>query len=418
VWAARAGIESPLRAGVRTGSVGARARLTRSALVSWQIALAIVVLTGAGLVVRSLERLQGLNLGFRPDGLAIAELEWPWNSYGTLPSAHALMDRVVARIEAIPGVAAASPVYQLPFSGSDGANHNIVAEGQPENGPRSTIFAGVELAGPDYFRTFGVPSLRGRPFSPADREDATPVVIISEEAARRLWPGTDPLGKRLRINAASERTHWRTVVGVVPETRYHGFAETSPSVYYPYAQYPTNSTLVAVRTIDSSHSPLAALRQALAELDPQLRVWRYDSIDDLLAGPLALPRLNTFLFSSFALTALILAAIGLYAVTTTAVRQQTCEIGVRIALGATPRDIGRLVLHRALSMVALGLVLGLGGALGASRVLRSLLYQVSPTDPLTLGGVCIVLICTALVAAYVPARRAMRLDPVLALKSE
>jgi putative ABC transport system permease protein len=418
VWSARAGIGSPLRTGVRTGTLGSRARLTRSALVSWQVALAIVVLTGAGLVVRSLERLQHLDLGLRADGLAIAELDWPWSSYGTLPRAHELMDRVVARLEAVPGVVAASPVYQLPFSGAEGANHDIIAEGQPENDPASTVFAGVELAGPDYFRAFGIPLLRGRQFTTSDREGTTPVVIISEEAARRLWPGVDPIGKRLRINAATERAHWLTVVGVVPETRYHGFASASPSVYYPYAQYPTNSTLVAVRTSNSSRTLIAALREAVAELDPRLRIWRYDSMDDLLAGPLARPRLNTFLFTSFALTALLLAAIGLYAVTATAVRQQTRELGIRIALGAAPTEIARLVISRALVMVAVGLVIGLLAALGTSRVLHSLLYQVSPTDPLTLGGVCIVLVTAALIAAYVPARRAMRLDPVQALRIE
>ena len=418
VWSARASIGSPLRRGVRTGTLGSRARLTRSALVSWQVALAIVVLTGAGLVARSLEHLQHLDLGFRADGLAIVELDWPWSSYGSLPRAHELMDRVIARVEATPGVLAASPVYQLPFSGTQGATHAIIAEGQPEKDPASTIFAGVELAGPDYFRTFAIPLLHGRSFTTSDREGATAVVIISEDAARRLWPGVDPIGKRLRLNGEAERAHWLTVVGVVPETRYHGFASASPSIYYPYAQYPTNSTLIAVRTSNASHAAMAALRSVVSEVDPQLRIWRYESMDDLLRGPLAGPRLNTFLFTSFALTALLLAAIGLYAVMATAVRQQTRELGIRIALGAAPRDVARLVVSRALVMVAAGLVIGLVAALGASRVLRSLLYQVSPTDPVTLGGVCLVLMCAALIAAFAPARRAMQLDPVQALRVE
>lgn len=418
VWSARAGIGSPLRSGVRSGTMGTKARLTRSALVSWQLALAIVVLTGAGLVVRSLEHLQHLDLGFHADGLAIVELDWPWSSYGSVPRAHDLMDRVITRLEGTPGVVAASPVYQLPFSGTQGATHGIIAEGQPEKDPASTVFAGVELAGPDYFRTFGIPLLRGRHFTTSDREGATPVAIISEDAARRLWPAADPIGKRLRINGDAEREHWRTVVGVVPETRYHGFASASPSIYYPYAQYPTNSTLVAVRTDNSSRPAITALRNSVTQVDPQLRIWRYDSMDELLNGPLARPRLNTFLFTSFALTALLLAAIGLYAMTATAVRQQTRELGIRIALGAAPREIARLVVTRALVMVAAGLVIGLIAAVVASRVLQSLLYEISPTDPLTLAAVCIVLVCAAAIAAYVPARRAMQLDPVEALKVE
>ena len=379
---------------------------------------ATVVDTAAGLVVRSLEHLEHLDLGFSPAGLAIADLEWPWSRYGSIPAARELMDRVVQRIEATPGVVAATPVYQLPFSGSEGATHDIIAEGQPETDLRSTVFAGVELAGPDYFRTFVLPLRRGRAFTAADRDGALPVAIVSDDVAKRLWPGGDPIGKRLRINGVSERTHWLTVVGVVPETRYHGFASAGPSIYYPYNQYQNLSTLVAVRTTGDPHALLRALREAVTQADPQLRLWRFESMDELLSAPLAQPRLNGLLFSTFAFAALILAAIGLYAIMAMSVRQQTREFGVRIALGATPGMISRLVLERALFIVGAGLTIGLAVALIGSRVLRSLLYQVSPADPVTLGVVSVVLICAALLAAYVPARRAMQLDPVRALKAE
>ena len=417
LWSVGADIASPMRATAR-GDSSKRSQFTRSALVSWQVALAIVVLSAAGLIVRSLEHLEHLDLGFSPSGLAIADLEWPWSGYGSLTTARELMTRIVDRIEATPGVVAASPVYQLPFSGSEGANHDIVAEGQPGTDSRSTIFAGVELAGPDYFRTFGLPLLRGRAFTSADREGSLPVIIVSEDVAKRLWPGVDPIGKRLHLNAPSERTHWLTVVGVAPETRYHGFASAGPSIYYPYNQYPNLSTLIAVRTSGDPRALLPTLREALKETNPQLRIWRFDSMDELLSAPLAQPRLNGLLFSTFAFAALILAAIGLYAIMATSVRQQTREFGVRIALGATPGMISRLVLLRALMIVTTGLAIGLAAALIGSRVLRSLLYEVSPTDPVTLGVVSVVLICAALLAAYVPARRAMRLDPVQALKAE
>jgi putative ABC transport system permease protein len=417
LWSARHDLASPLRSSPRGGGRGRGARLARNVLVGWQVALAVVILAGAGLVARSLTNLQRLDLGYRPEGLAIAELDWPWSTYRTPETMRDLMERIIERIEALPGVVAATPLNQMPFAGSAGALHAVVAEGQAGMASSESPTLAVEIAGPGYFRTFGVPILRGRAFTDADREDAPPVVVISETAARQLWPDQDRIGKRLRLNAPQYQDEWMTVVGVVPETRYRAFRTAEPSIYYPYRQY-GHRTTVAVRTAGPPEAMLPSIRRALAEVEPRLGIWRYATMDDLLAEPLAQPRLNALLLSAFALAAMLLAAIGLYAMTALAVRQQTRELGVRMALGATPGNVRRLVLGHAFSVVGIGAAAGLAAALAASRVLRSMLFEISPTDPATLAGVCTLLLAVALIAAYLPARRATRIDPAEALRAE
>ncbi|MQA89668.1 MAG: FtsX-like permease family protein [Gemmatimonas sp.] len=417
LWSARHDLASPLRASPRGGGGGRRARLVRNVLVVWQVALAVVILAGAGLLVRSLNNLQRLDPGYRPEGLAIARMDFPWSAYGTLEERKDLLDQFVTRVEAVPGAVAATPVYQMPFSEGGGPLHSIVAEDPVDADLREGLILAVEIAGPHYFQTFGLPILRGRAFTDADREDALPVVIISEAAARRLWPGQDPIGKRLRWNALEYQDDWKTVVGIAPDTRYRDFRTEEPSIYYPYRQY-NPSAILAVRTTGPPAAMLSSIRSALAEIDPQLGIWRFDTMDDLLGEPLAQPRLNTILLSAFAIAALILAVIGLYAVTATAVRQQTRELGIRVALGAAPGNVRRLVLGQAFSVVGIGAASGLIAALATSRVLRSMLFQISPTDPATLVGVSALLLVVALVAADLPARRAARVDPVHVLRAE
>ncbi|HWG33459.1 MAG TPA: ABC transporter permease [Gemmatimonadaceae bacterium] len=420
LWSARGDLASPLRAGTRGGGSGRSARMARNALVGWQVALAVVVLAGAGLVTRSLERLQHLDLGYRPQGMAVADLDWPWSTYPTAEQSRDPMERIVEHVEALPGVIAATPVHRPPFAGSIAFPGVFMTEGESPTDPRAHSYINVELAGPDYFRTFGLPILRGRAFTAADREGAPLVVIVSEATAHLYWPGENPIGKRLRYPGPTgpKLNDWRTVVGVVPDTRYRTFRAPAPTLYHPYRQFPVFVTGLAVRTVGPPDVMLPAIRRTIAQVEPTVGVFRFSSMDDLLNASLAQPRLDTLLLSGFGLTALLLAAIGLYAITATAVRQQTHELGVRIALGATSSRIRRLVLGQVFWVMAIGTAVGLVAALAASGLLRSMLFEVSPTDPLTLTGVCLLLLIVSLVAAYLPARRATLIDPVQALRPE
>lgn len=420
LWSARSDLATPLRAGTRGGGSGRSARLARNVLVGWQVALAVVVLAGAGLVTRSLERIQHLDLGYRPQGLAVADLDWPYSKYATPEQLRDPMERIIERVEALPGVIAATPVHRPPFAGSIAFPGVFMTEGESPTDPRAHTYINVELAGPDYFRTFGLPILRGRAFTAADREGAPFVVIVSEATARLYWPGENPIGKRLRYPGPTgpKLNDWRTVVGVVPDTRFRTFRAAAPTLYHPYRQFPVFVTGLAVRTVGPPDAMLPAIRRAIAQVEPTVGVFRFSSMDDLITASLAQPRLDTLLLSSFGVTALLLAAIGLYAITATAVRQQTHELGVRIALGARSGRIRRLVLGQVFWVVGIGTAVGVVAALAASGLLRSMLFDVSPTDPVTLTGVCLLLLVVSLVAAYLPARRATLIDPVQALHSE
>lgn len=297
----------------------------------------------------------------------------------------------------------------------DGA---FIADGQSENDFTTHAFVNMELCGSDYFKTFGIPLLRGRSFTDADREGTTLRVIVSESAARRYWPGADPVGKRIRLNAAAYRQQWLTVVGVVPDTRYRDYRVASPTIYFPYRQGPAYAIRLAVRTVGEPDAMASTIRSAIATAEPAVGVLKFESMDQLLGAPLAQPRLDALLLSIFGAAALVLAAIGMYAITATAVRQQMREIGVRVALGATPNDISRLVLGGAGRILVPGVAAGLLGAFMATRALRSMLFEVSPGDPVALFGASLFLVFVALIAASIPAHRASRIDPAKILRAE
>jgi putative ABC transport system permease protein len=263
-----------------------------------------------------------------------------------------------------------------------------------------------------------LPILRGHAFTADDREGAPLVAIVSEATAHLYWPGENPIGKRLRYPGPQARNEWRTVVGVVPDTRFRAFPAEQPTLYLPYRQFPVFVIGLAVRTAGPPDAILPAVRRAIGRAEPTISVFRFSSMDNLITASLAQPRLDTLLLSSFGVTALLLAAIGIYAITATMVRQQRHELGVRIALGATSGRIRRLVLGQVFWVVSIGTAVGVVAALAASGLLRSMLFGVSPTDPLTLTGVCLLLIIVSLVAAYLPARRATLIDPAQALRPE
>ncbi len=428
--AARTTVASPLRLDARGGTESRRRRRTRDWLVASQIALALIMLAGAGLLARSLRRLETIDLGFPRDHVSIVTIAYSAANGGSLPQLRGWAEQVTTALRALPGAVAATPIMVPPFLGVNFWHPALDVEGRSPNDATASPSFPVEVAGPDYFHTFNIPIQRGRAFAETDREGAPNVVVVSESAARQAWPGEDPIGKRLRISPPAHPSaatlaspyyaqyDWRTVVGVVPDTHFRSMRDASPMLYVPWRQMDGWQGVFAMRTRGDDVALPIEVRRAVHNVDPTLTLFGVSTIDDLLDEPLAEPRLSALLLSAFGLVALILAAVGLYGVMATAVREQTREIGIRVALGATPSMVRDAVLRRALVVAGLGAAIGLVITLGATRLLRSLLFDVSPTDPLTLGLASLVLLFVAVAAALLPARRATRIDPAQALRAE
>ncbi len=418
--AARGTPASALRTGGRTGTGTSGRHQFRRTLVVTQMALSVVLLVGAGLLVRSLQRLQALELGYDPDDVAIVELGIDQISLGGLDGTFAMLEGVLERIRRVPGVTAATPVMTRPFDGLMNVwSSRPMLEGRSEADTEANPSFPVEIGGQEFFRAFGIPIVRGRGLLDSDREDATKVVVVSEGVARSLWPGEDPLGKRMR--RVFDRMSWWTVVGVAGDTRFRQLLEATPTIYVPWRQlaFPLPVSTVAVRTDEDLADLGPLMRQAIRDFDPGIQLWRLGTLRDHLArGPLAQPRTTALLVSGFGLAALLLVAIGLYGVVALAVRERTHELGVRTALGATSARLLRYIIRDALTLGVTGVAIGLIGALFVSRLFSALLFEVSPSDPLTVLGVCAVLLGVSVIAAYVPAVRATRIDPRQALAAD
>jgi putative ABC transport system permease protein len=402
----------PLRLDERAGTTTRQRRRVRQWLVASQVSLALVMLSGAALLLRSLERLQHLDLGYTTDHLTFAYIIPPAAHDTSFPWKIQMGDAIMAHLRAIPGVTAVTPTMFSPFAGSGMWTISWDAEGETASDSAASPTTAIEVAGPDYFRVLGIPIVRGRTFLDTDRDSMPLVAILSEATARRYWHGQDPVGKRIKPRGA---VHWWTVVGVVGDTHFRELRKSTPMLYLSWRQIDWQGTLAMRSTGIVSR---ATIGRAVAEADPSLTLWSVYTMDQVLHDDLAEPRLNTFLLSMFGLVALALAAIGLYGVMASAVREQTREIGVRMALGATPGRVRGDVLRRAFLVCLGGAVVGIGLALAASRVIASLLFEVSPTDPLALIGACVVLLAVAAIAAYVPAYHASRVDPARALQTD
>jgi putative ABC transport system permease protein len=415
VTAVRRNPSLPIRLDARSGSAGRQRRNVRRILVGAQVALAVILLSGAGLLARSLRQLESLDLGFRADHLSVISVSWPLNKYDDEPKLITLVDALGPRIRAIPGVSALTPIVIPPFYGPNFWASVWQADWQSGAQAAQNPVIAADEGGPDYFRAFGIPILRGRGFLDSDGPNSQQVVVVSQSVARRFWPGQNALGKRIRF--AGDSLPWMTVVGVVGESRFRALRDATPMVYLPYRQSGWNG-FFAVRTTGDVERLVPAIRRAINEYDPAVTVTAVRTVDDYLAGPLAQPRLSALLLSGFGLVALLLAAIGLYGIMATVVREQTRELGVRMALGAAPGRIRRDVLGRALTVSVVGAVAGLAASVIAARFIGSLLYEVSPTDPVALSGACVLLLAVALLAAYVPAHRATRIEPASALRAD
>lgn len=407
----------PLAGGDRTRTDTRATRRTQFTLVVFQIGLALLVLIAAGLLTRTLRELGRLDTGLAADHLTVLQLAWPLDKFNTPERVITLYDRLIPAIEALPGVVAAAPVNIAPFTGATaGWDGRFISRGSAsaERGP----VLNMAVVGAGYFRSLGIPVLRGRGFADADREGSTRVALVSEQVARRFWPGQDPIGKQIGFDPPTSAGWW-TVVGIVPETRYRALREPAPTVYLPYRQFGdvvTMITTVAVRTTGDPSTATPSIRRVVRSTDIDVVVTSAAPLHALVAGELAEPRLSAVLAGVFGAGALVLASLGLYAVLAFVVRQRTRELAIRHALGATPLRLRALVLRQALVLAGTGAVWGLLVTLAGARLLRSLLFGVSPTDPLTLATVTATLILVALAAAYLPARRATRADAAAMLR--
>lgn len=418
VLTSRIELQHALRAD-RRQSGGRRSRFATEALVVGQVALAVLVLAAAGLIVRSLMKLESAKLSFDPSHLLVAELAIRFDKYGSATEQTAMLQALVARLRGLPGVRGASPVVAVPFSGTSGWDSRPSAQGQSPDEAAANPWLNVEVVAPDYFRTLGVPIIRGRSFTDADREGAPGVVVLSESAARHYWPGADPVGKHLEVGPP-ESARDATVIGVVPDTRYRSLRDARASIYFPLHQspFPFAPLTLVINTSGPPADLIPTIRRVMGEAAAGVALASAAPFDSYLEGPLAQPRLNALLLSMFAVAALVIAAVGLFGVIATMVRQRTRELGVRMALGATANELQRMVVARGLAMAAVGVGAGLAGALLVNHLLSVLLYEVSPADGPTLAVVAGLLVAVATVASAAPARSITRIDPVHALRAE
>lgn len=416
--ASRIDLSAQLCAGGRGGTGPATAR-GRRALVAAQVALAVTVVAAAGLLARSLQRLQTVDMGLAADRLVLAELDVPRASYAEPARRRWLHSEVVERVAAVQGIEAVTVLNVLPFAGANGWDlPRFTADGQSADQVAQNPSLNLEAVGLTYFSTLGVAIVRGRGFTDSDRDGAPPVAIVSEALAAATWPGQDAIGKRLKFGGLDENSEWLTVVGVTGTTRYRELATPRPTLYLPTEQFLISGGRLAIRTAATPAFVAGIVADAVRAVDPAVRVTHVAPYTDYLRVPLAWPRFNALLLAVFATAALLLSAVGLYGVMAASVRQRRGEIGIRLALGATPSDVRRLVLGEALRLAMIGAAAGLALAFAATRVLRGLLFETEPLDPVSLGCAALVLVAAAIVATWLPARRAMRMDPADVLRAQ
>jgi putative ABC transport system permease protein len=416
LFAVRADLHRQLQTGTPRAAGGHRT--TRSMLVVAEVALALVLLVGSGLLLRSVARLLAVSPGFEPRGVLTVQVEASGQRFNDDTSAWAFFDRVLAATRAIPAVRDAAYTSQLPLS-SDFDGYGVHSESHPRANPEEDPSAFRYAVSPGYLETMRIPLIRGRSFSPADGRGQPPVALVNESLARRMWPNEDPIGQRIRVGGATDGP-WRSIVGVTGDVKQLSLAGQSDAVYVPETQWPqADGALTLVVRTDGNPAGLAgAVRRAVWSVDKDQPIVRVATMPHLVAATAAQRRFTMVLFGTFAAIALVLAAAGIYGVLAGSVTERLREIGVRSALGASRGDIQVMVIRQGMRLTALGIGLGLAGALIVTRLLRSLLYGVSALDATTYAGVTGVLIGVALVACWVPAWRAARLDPAVTLRAE
>ncbi len=412
-------LQGSLQEGGRSGTPSRARHRLQGFFVTAEFALAMILLIGAGLLIRSFSKLLVTSPGFRPDHVLTMSVPLPFEGYSKATQVRQFYQQSIEHIASLPGVKSVAASNDLPLQGVE--SEVLQVEGRPSSTPIMTVTWSLG----DYFSTMGIPLIKGRFFTPEDRIGSQPVAVINEATAKLLWPGEDPLGKRLGHPFPNMM---RTVVGIVGDVNDGPLgSKPGPHFYLPYLQLPDDYIVynnvilpinLVVRTSTDPTSLTSAVVAQIHSLDPQLAVANIRTMDQEMASSVAAPKFNTFVLGLFAFLALFLAAIGIYGVLAYAVAQQSHEIGIRMALGAQRRDVMRLVLARGARLALAGTAIGLLAAFGLTRLMSSLLYGISASDPLTFAAVAIVLVAVALLACYIPAHRAMRVDPMVALRYE
>ena len=413
-------LNTSLKSGSRTGSAGEGKGRIRNVLIMAEVALALVLLISAGLLIQSFARLGRVQPGVRTERLLTARVSLPEVAYPKNETVVTFYNQFLTRIRAIPGVESASMIVPLPLSGSnmvtsfDNKEHPL-PEGQRPGAP-------VRIIATDYFKTMGIPVRQGRIFDERDQLDSAPVVIVNERFAQKYFPGENVIGKLIQpgFSADEKEERVREIVGVVGNVKHLSLKnEDSPEMYLPRTQIPIHVMSIVIRTSVSNPTAITnSLRKELAAMDATIPLTSVRVFDEYISRSLARPRFNTLLLSIFAGTALVLTAIGIYGVLAYSVAQRTSEIGIRIALGAGKSSIFRLIVGQAMTLVGISLLLGLAGAFAATRLLNSLLFGVGASDPETFAAIVLLVSAVAFIAAWLPARRATRVDPIIALRAE
>jgi putative ABC transport system permease protein len=412
----RLDLVEPLKEGARGGGSVHRRRV-KNALVAVEIALAVVLLAATGLLLRSFHSLSQVNPGFRPAGLTAVQINLAGPRYEAEESQIAFFQQALAKVREIPSVERAGAVSWLPLGSGMGSATSYRVLDKPDPPPGEERIADVRMVEGEFFRTMEIPIIEGRVFDERDRAGSRPVVVVNQRLAETVWPGESPIGKTVEMSWGEDIV--AEVVGVVGDVRLVQL-ETAPrgTLYWPQSHLPYSFMTVIVRGKNGRLPAAADLRAAIAGVDPELPLTSIQEMEDVVARALGRPRLTLSLMSLFGAVALALAAIGLYGVVAFGVSQRVREIGLRMALGASSTDVSRLVLREGVKLTLLGVALGVAGALLTSRFLESLLFEVEARDPLTLVVIGALLVGVALAASYLPARRASRVDPFLALRTE
>jgi putative ABC transport system permease protein len=408
-------LQSFLKEGARGSGEGSRWNRVRGGFVVLQVALSLVMLVSSGLLIRSFDKLLRVNVGFKPEQLLTLEYRLPRTKYKEPAAQWNFHKQLVEQLHQVPGVQSASLVRGLPFSGNGATTAIVLPDREPPpKGQEPQVMFNTAM--PNYFETIGIPLLKGRLFGDEDQANTPAVVVINQTMAHRFWPNQDPLGKQIKFASDGSSA---TVVGVVGDAKHYWLEEEQkPQMYDTYSQDPGLFATVLVRTSVEPLSLTEPVRQALWKVDPDQPMWKIRTVEFLMNRSTADRRFLMTLMGIFATLALVLTIIGLYGVISYLVNQRTQEIGIRMALGAQMRDILGMVLKQGMVLVLTGVGLGLGAAWLLTRLMSRLLYQVSATDPLTFGVISLLLIIVALLACYLPARRATKVDPLVALRYE
>jgi len=415
----RSNLQSELKGGDKTTSAGGRMRL-RNVLATSEVALAMILLVGAGLMLKSLYRLLSVDSGFRPERVLKLEMSLQTAQYDKDPAIIGFWQQTLDKVRALPGVESAALGTAIPLT-EDHWRSDISVEGMELPKPGSYPHPDMHIVSPDYEKTLGVRLLRGRGFTDADQESAPRVALINALAAQRLFPGADPVGKRFTFGRiGSGRTpQWITIVGVVADTKMYGLANPARfEVYLPFRQSAPNGMVLLVKSRHEPTALVSAIRQVVTSIDREQPLFGIATMEEVVSASVSTRRITLLLLGLFSGLALVLAAIGIYGVIAYSVALRTKEIGIRMALGAQTGDVLRMVFAQGGKISAAGIVIGAAASLGLTRLMASLLYSVSAFDPETLAGVALLLVLIAILACYFPARRTLRVDPLTSLRHE